>query len=203
MHPFRHIDPDQFSVWLSQLELECRRLLSHSGRPLADHDDIVSIVVSHAWEKGTCLMDAYPSATLYARVRVPHAAESFYRTNRAQRGEGARLRRSADGDVAAGRTVVSIDATPSLGSTAVAIDGPEDQVVDAIGVADTIEDVLRALVGVVPDEDIVAYVLVHAHGWTVVDVAGRAGIARETACRRIGRVRRAIERYITGFTPPV
>ena len=203
MHTSRHIDPDQFSGWLSQLEFECHRVLARSGRPHADHDDIVSIVVTRAWEKGTSLMEAYPSASTYAQVRTRHAAESFYRTNRAQRGEGSRLRRSVDGDVAATRAVVSIDATPFVGGAAVAAEGPEERVVDAIGVAGTIEDVLRALVGVVPDEDIVAYVLVHAHGWTVVEVAARAGIARETACRRIGRVRRAIERYVTGFTPPV
>lgn len=207
MHRSRQFEPDQFSGWLSQLELECRRILVRGGRPRADHDDIVSIIMAKAWESGPDLMDAYVSASTYAGVRTPHAAESFYRTNRAQRGEGARLRRTSDGDVVAGRTVVSIDAGSHGGSHGVAtstlVAGPEESVVEAIRTADSIRDVLRALDGVVTDDDVADFVLVHAFGLTVGEVARRRGVTRETASRRISRVRRAIEHHSTGFTAPV
>ena len=203
----RHFVPDHFGGWLSQLEFESRRVLARSGRPSSDHDDIVSIVVAQAWEAGVDLMNAYESARTYANVRTRHAAESYYRSNRAQRGEGSRLRRSTEGDLTAGRTGLSIDATMNAGSISggaiAVVDGPEERVVGEMDVSDSVREVLAAIGSQVPADDIVDYVLVHALDMTVAEVADRRGVTRETASRRISRVRRAIEQHLAGFTPPV
>ena len=84
-------EEDPFSAWLVRLQICSRRALRSSGRPRSDHEDIVGSVLADAVAAGPALMERYPNASVYASVRTAHAAESHYRRERVQRGEGARI----------------------------------------------------------------------------------------------------------------
>jgi DNA-directed RNA polymerase specialized sigma24 family protein len=191
---------DRFASWLSRLQNESYRVLRRSRRPRGDHDDIVSVVVVEAWNLGSSLMDEYRVPEVYARVRTPHAAESFYRRERVQRGEGARLRRHIDGTVAAGRTVISFEAAPVESATT---DDLEDRILDVAVARAEVGRVLRACAGQVRRADIETYVAVKAHEVPIVEVARRQGLARETVGRRVARVDRLLKAQARGFDPPV
>lgn len=202
--PTSHRDSDPFQTWLRSVEAEARRLLRRSARPVCDHDDIVAEVVAGAWTQGSHLMERYPQPHVYAGVRTRHAAESFYRSARSQRGEGARLHRAADGSVAPGRTVVSADALVGGIEAVAGGDGFEDDVLEHLVHVQQVDRVMSACAGGVSADDLEAYLLVEAHGWSVADVARLHGVVRETMSRRVSAVREAVrEAAGRALRPPV
>jgi DNA-directed RNA polymerase specialized sigma24 family protein len=204
-------EEDRFSTWLIQLRRTVLQALGASGRPRADHGDIASSIVADAFAAGPELMERYPIASVYASVRVGHAAESFYRRERAQRGEGSRLYRQQDGTLAPGRRVNSADASAFRDSTdgssvyerATTEFGFEDDLVESIVGGETLRSILRACGGGVTSQDLDLFVLVKAYGHSVTELAEFHGVTRETMSRRISRVSKLIEANRSWFEPPV
>ena len=204
-------EEDPFSAWLVRLQHCSRRALRTSGRPRSDHDDIVATVVADAWAAGPTIMDRYPNASVYASVRTAHAAESHYRRERAQRGEGARIHRNSDGTMSPGRAVLSADA-PSLSESgddrsfydrATTNPGFEADLVDSIVGNDHLRAILSACAGEISGHDLDLFILVRGYGHTVVELAEFHGVTRETMSRRLSRISKVIEAHRPWFAPPV
>lgn len=202
---------DPFSAWLVRLQTCSRRALRTSGRPRDDHDDIVATVVADAWAAGPGIMQRYPNASVYASVRTAHAAESHYRRERVQRGEGARIHRNPDGTMAPGRRVLSAD-TPAFGDNgddrsyydrATSSPGFEADLVDSIVGGDRLRAILTACAGEISAHDLDLFILNRAYGHTVVELADFHRVTRETMSRRLSRISRVIEARRAWFGPPV
>lgn len=210
MSPRIH-EEDHFSTWLIRLQKHTLQALRTSGRPRADHDDIVSAVVAEAWSKGPSIMVKYPNASVYASVRVRHAAESYYRRERSQRGEGSRLFANADGTMAPGRSVVSADASVdraegtgrSSYERVITDPGFEDDLLDSLAGCDHLRRVLDACSDSISDHDLDLFVLNRVYGHTVVELAAFNRVTRETMSRRLSRISKVIDDRATWFGPPV
>lgn len=204
-------EKDRFSAWLVQLQHRLLSALRTSGRPRADHGDIASIAVADAMAKGPSIMDRYPNPAVYASVRVRHAAESYYRSDRAQRGEGSRLYGKADGTLEPGRRVVSADAaaTSEVGDErsyyerSITVPGFEDDAVDAIVGGDLLRSILTACAGAISQQDLDLFVLNKAYGHSVSELAAFHHVTRETMSRRLSRVTKVILANRAWFEPPV
>lgn len=195
-------EEDRFAGWLARVRQQSLRIAAASGRPRCDHDDLVSAIVAEAVDHGAALMERYPDACVYARVRFRHAAESFYRRERAQRGHGARLRSDGGGDLVVSRPVVSYEAARDNGVEVVA-DHDDDRVVELISARDRLGSVLSVCALRVSLDDMAAYVLKEAYGVPVSDLAAERGVTRETMSRRISRVARVVDSVVRRPEPPV
>lgn len=204
-------EEDPFSAWLVRLQICSRRALRSSGRPRSDHEDIVGSVLADAVAAGPALMERYPNASVYASVRTAHAAESHYRRERVQRGEGARIHRNADGTMAPGRRVLSAD-SPAFGENgddrsyydrATSSPGFETDLVDSIVGGDRLRAILTACAGEISAQDLDLFILNRAYGHTVVELADFHRVTRETMSRRLSRISRVIESRVAWFGPPV
>lgn len=204
-------EEDHFSTWLIRLQKHTLRALRTSGRPRSDHDDIVSVVVADALAKGSSIMERYPNAAIYASVRVRHAAESYYRRERSQRGEGSRMFANSDGTVSPGRSVISADApldnadgdSRSYYDRVTSTSGSEDDLLDSIVGGDHLRRVLDACADAISNHDLELFVLNRVYGHTVVELAEFNHVTRETMSRRLSRISKVIDDRATWFGPPV
>ncbi len=81
-------------------------------RKAFDADDIAGEVALAVARHPSNIMAGYPDPVGYARQRARHAGISFDRSQRVQRGEGARLQVDKDGLQRPGRRYASADASP-------------------------------------------------------------------------------------------
>jgi|GEM_PF-2080002 len=139
------------------------------------------------------IIERYPDPATFGRVRARHAFTQWERAVRADRGEGARLVCGADGQMRPARIVVAGDAPlPGgggdhwglLGAT----DDPADDLVELLTQRSAAARFLATLTPT--DREIVIAVL--GYGDQVTQIAARLGIARETAARRLSRIKRQI-----------
>ena len=142
------------------------------------------------------IVERYPEPAVYARVRARHAFTQWERAMRADRGEGARLVCDADGQLHAARTVVAGDAPlpGGEGDHWGLVGGHDDPTDDLVDLLSKWGKAVEFIDGLAPtDREIV--VLVLGFGYQVTEVAARLGIARETAARRLSRIRRQIDAW--------
>jgi RNA polymerase sigma factor (sigma-70 family) len=160
-------------------------------------EDVAQTIAERVLRNPAPIMANYPDPLRYARVSTWHGHISFQRSERAQRGEGARLARHDEGHRAA-RTALSGDAVGpggrSLFDTLPADARPEASVevtvTEHLSTADLLDQCLIGL----SDVDRRIMLLVDGHGLAVTEVALVVGQRRETVSRRLGRARRHARR---------
>lgn len=172
---------------------EILRLASARRRGF-DADDLAQEIVAELLPHLDEVMAAYTDPVRWARVRFQHGGISFDRSQRVQRGEGARLGRDADGLPCVTREVVSGDVTPPDGGPSLLTTVPDHgagfdaEVIDRLEREDLIG---RCSEGLTADE-FDELMLVDGHGLTVGEVAVRRGQRRETVSRRLSRTRSTV-----------
>jgi len=161
-----------------------------------DADDIAQTIGMHVVRNCVTIMAKYPDPAVYARRRTKHAAISYDRTQRSQRGEGVRLFDQGDGTKRPGRQFVSGDAPGRDGSPALfdnakgRTNGFEADIDEWIQASETLQ---RCCTGI-PKAHLEEVMLVDGCGYTVLEVAIMRGQARETVSRRLNATRRRISK---------
>lgn len=177
---------DDFTQYLVALERSVVRILRGRGHRFAE--DVAVDCVIKVLEKGSSIMDRYPSARVLATAMAVRASVSWDRSERVQRGEGAALDRDADGIIGPRRHGISLDLPvgdedngATFGDLLPGSDDFVDELLDEIEVND---EILRLLEGL-PARDRELLWLRFAEGLTVVAIAAQDGRARETIQRRL------------------
>ena len=181
---------DDYAVALYR---EVVRLLARRRR-LDDAQDIAAEIAERFLAQPDGTMACFSDPRRYARVAVGHAGIAFDRRQRAQRGEGVRLVRGADGRLAplrphrSGNTAAFENRVDLLDTVADRSEPFADLVARDIDNEAMLE---RCLVGVsAADREVL--LLIDGVGYTVRDLAGLIGQRRETMSRRVNRVRRQV-----------
>jgi DNA-directed RNA polymerase specialized sigma24 family protein len=186
-------DTEAYAVALLR---EAARLLARRRRAVTSADDVAATIVAAFLPKAATIMARHPDPAAFARLAVRRAGIAHDRRERAQRGEGVRLVRGADGQVTPRRVVLSGDAVLGEGQLSLfdllpATDEcPADLVVRGL---DSATELALVLDGVAAS-DRRLLLLVDGAGYTVTEVADLVGQRRETVSRRLGRVRRQVQR---------
>jgi len=187
-HGGQNVETYAIAVYREVVRIQGRR------RQLADADDIAQTIVERFLADAAWLMSRYPDPITFARATAANGATSHDRTQRSQRGEGARLVIDADGRRRPARQVVS-------GSAAVGGSGPsmleavrsrgdpvEDEVIEQLVCNALLQ---RCVTGLRADDVELVY-RVHGLGETVVEIARSRGRRREAISRRLSHTHRAI-----------
>ena len=177
---------DEFAV---DLQRHLLRLLNQRYRNRDLAEEVASRETLRFLENPTPTMAKYATGKAYAGVRANHGRSDYFRSNRVQRCEGARLPMAADGTVDTERFNTSGDATnPSTGrsfweSMADLTSMDDDRWADRMTAEAA---VATALTGLPADQQ---YLAVHVlgHDETVVHAAHHLGVARETGQRKLRR----------------
>lgn len=174
-----------------------RVLARCGGHAAAAADDVaqeVALALLATPGRLAVVMQRYPDPVAYAKARAMHAFTQWERAMRADRGEGARLVARPDGSLRPARAIIAGDAPLPGGDgnhwdLVAARHDPTDDLIEILA---GWPEVVRFLDTLDPtDREIV--VLVIGFGYQVTEVAARLGIARETAARRLSRIRRRLE----------
>ena len=151
-------------------------------------DDVEQMVAEQYWANPDQIMATY-EPEVFANVAVDSRANDWRRTERVQKGEGARLYRTPDNLAVPGRQVCSIDSLEEFVVDAVTVSSDIAQsTVDALQIQealDLLDEHQRQLI-----------VLVNFAGYTVVEAAPMVGLSRSYAQRRLGVARAAIISYV-------
>ena len=173
---------EEFKEYLVQVHNCAQRDLRR--RNVSNADDISSNVVLTASTKGHDLMNRYP-ATTYARIRSGHALIEFDRAERAQRGQGTRLRHLPDGIVEPMRTVTSLN-LDYLNDRAACVSGnPEDPLFAA--------ELYNRVKKIVGAQLAKAFHDIAVHDRPIKSVAADLGIRPETLSRKLNECRRNLQ----------
>jgi len=160
-----------------------------------DADDIAAIVAEEVLNNSASIMARYPNPALYARQRARHAGISFDRTQRAQRGEGVRLRRDADGALQPHRRYLSGNATGA--------NSPDELfsfAIDALIEFEAAADdrlLISAMLGSqslgLSADELNEVWLIDGCGYAVQEVAAMRRQRRETVSRRLSNTRQRLK----------
>lgn len=187
--------PDPRTAYVEEFTNRLTAMLRRRYRRL-DIDDIVGREVLALWQQIDRRMATFPNPGIYAHVRATadRALIGHQRTEQSQRGEGAR----------GGRTVVSIDDTPSGHAGPTTNDGhrgheplDEHSNIEAFLHQSDIDQRLRAALLGLSVRERQVLMLIDGHGYTVTEVARTLGVARET----VSRLRSAVYRRLD-LQPP-
>jgi RNA polymerase sigma factor (sigma-70 family) len=144
-------------------------------------DELVQRVAEQFWVRRGELMANYaPEA--FAAVALRSRAEELRRSERIQRGEGARLQEQADGLKKAGREVIQLE--PYLESG-----GPLPHAQHDVAARATDVVLVRNALQQLTPRDRSLVLLVDGHGWTVSEAAAEVGLSRPYANRELTRIR--------------
>jgi len=163
------------------------RLARHWGPDRAD--DIAQLVAAQFLANAEHIMANY-KPEVFAAVAVRHRREDWRRSERIQRGQGAREITTADGTRRAARTVGSIDDTQFFTGDPTARSG------DIADQAAAIIDV-RAALELLDTRQRKLVWLVDVEGYTVSEAAATVGLTRVYAQRLLGAARQFIREYVT------
>ena len=190
---------DPATVYASEVYFEAQRCAKR--RNAQDASDIAGTVFEKFAQNPNHYMTIYPDPLHYARAAVNNAAISYGRTQGAQRGEGARFIRNADGTTSSGRLVLSGNALTGEGSfelfdTVACQDEPfEDQIDRQI---DTTAMLDQCLIGQsLSTREVLR--LVDGQGYTVLEAAAQVNQRRETVSRRLSRGRSELRQIALAF----
>lgn len=180
------IDPAVLTFW-NRVEVILRR----RGHSVAgqDADDVRQRVAAQFFADSTTIMARY-TPERFANVALRSRADDHRRSERIQRGQGARLRVDATtGLISHGREVCALDAvdpdSDRLGTT-------DDLEFDVVTAAE-LRDALRLL-----DPTIARLLLLVAvDGWSVTDAAPMVGLSRAYANRRLSAAKAMLAEVIT------
>ena len=173
--------------------------LAGRTRKAFDADDIAGEVALAVARHPSNIMGGYPDPVHYARQRARHAGISFDRSERVQRGEGARLFVDGDGLRSPGRRYTSVDASEGgelLEQAVTCVEPLDAAVADRLAAGALLQ---QACDGLSPVE-LRELWLVDGCGYTVQEVAELCGQRRETVSRRLSATRRRA-RSSRGATP--
>ena len=190
---------DPATVYAGEVYFEAQRCAKR--RNAQDASDIAGTVFEKFAQNPNHYMTIYPDPLHYARAAVNNAAISYGRTQGAQRGEGARFIRNADGTTSSGRLVLSGNALTGEGSfelfdTVACQDEPfEDQIDRQI---DTTAMLDQCLIGQsLSTREVLR--LVDGQGYTVLEAAAQVNQRRETVSRRLSRGRSELRQIALDF----
>ena len=190
---------DPATDYASKVYFEAQRCAKR--RNAQDASDIAGTVFEKFAQNPNHYMTIYPDPLHYARAAVNNAAISYGRTQGAQRGEGARFIRNADGTTSSGRLVLSGNALTGEGSfelfdTVACQDEPfEDQIDRQI---DTTAMLDQCLIGQsLSTREVLR--LVDGQGYTVLEAAAQVNQRRETVSRRLSRGRSELRQIALDF----
>ena len=190
---------DPATDYASKVYFEVERCAKR--RNAQDASDIAGTVFEKFAQNPNHYMTIYPDPYRYARAAVRNAAISYGRTQGAQRGEGARFIRNADGTTSSGRLVLSGNALTGEGSfelfdTVACQDEPfEDQIDRQI---DTTAMLDQCLIGQsLSTREVLR--LVDGQGYTVLEAAAQVNQRRETVSRRLSRGRSELRQIALDF----
>ena len=190
---------DPATDYASKVYFEAQRCAKR--RNAQDASDIAGTVFEKFAQNPNHYMTIYPDPYRYARAAVRNAAISYGRTQGAQRGEGARFIRNADGTTSSGRLVLSGNALTGEGSfelfdTVACQDEPfEDQIDRQI---DTTAMLDQCLIGQsLSTREVLR--LVDGQGYTVLEAAAQVNQRRETVSRRLSRGRSELRQIALDF----
>ena len=190
---------DPATVYAGEVYFEAQRCAKR--RNAQDASDIAGTVFEKFAQNPNHYMTIYPDPYRYARAAVRNAAISYGRTQGAQRGEGARFIRNADGTTSSGRLVLSGNALTGEGSfelfdTVACQDEPfEDQIDRQI---DTTAMLDQCLIGQsLSTREVLR--LVDGQGYTVLEAAAQVNQRRETVSRRLSRGRSELRQIALDF----
>ena len=171
---------------------EVERLVARR-RP-GDAHDIAADVVERFLPQAPSIMARYPVPQRYAAVATAHATISFDRRERVQRGEGVRLVVGPDGTLAPRRRYQSGNVALVEGGDEVFAAVPDTAEAVDVAAIDRVyhDDLLQRCLTGVSRHDREVLTLVDGQGWSVQDVARRAGVRRETLSRRMSATRRRV-----------
>lgn len=180
--------------YLTQLHRCAQQILKHRNAPNAE--DVASNVVLTASTHGPDLMDRYP-AKKYARIRSRHALVEFDRSERAQRGQGTRLRRLPDGTVEPMRKVVPLAIDYDNNPNVCVPGDPEEHLFAS--------DLYGRMKAVVGEQLAKAFYDIAIQDRPVKAIAAELGIRPETLSRKLNECRRTLREHLmpTGELLPV
>jgi RNA polymerase sigma factor (sigma-70 family) len=186
-------DPHHRFLAITEASL-VQQLQSRHRMTVDDAKDAAATAVVKLLPNVTRALESYPSAQVYAGAVARSTVEDFFRAQRAQRGEGARLvtdPRDATRQVTK-RTVVALNDEAVRHRDTLDL---EAEVVE--------EGALEALLsGLAPfDRRLVRAIAVD--GYTVSEVAYILGLTRETVSRRYHRCLRKLRAHLGDRTQPL
>jgi DNA-directed RNA polymerase specialized sigma24 family protein len=196
--------PNRFDTavadYASRLSREALRLVAVVRRGL-DADDIAQSVAEQFLVQPEVIMAKYPDPRLYARQRVQHAGISFDRRERAQRGEGVRLRKDADGTMHPYRRAVSGHSSSTEGGDELFsfVADPAAEFEQSVTERVALQRALHVACVGISQRDLYEVWLVDGCGWEVLEVARLCGQARETVSRRLNNTRRRMQQNRAGM----
>ena len=185
--------PHDDFVTAVQTTLVARLRASHR-MTVDDAKDAAATAVVKLLPNVTRALESYPSAQVYAGAVARSAVEDFFRAQRAQRGEGARLvtdPRDATRQVTK-RTVVALNDEAARHRDTLDLEGDvvAQRAVEAL------------LSGLAPfDRRLVRAIAVD--GYTVSEVAYILGLTRETVSRRYHQCLRKLRAHLGDRTQPL
>jgi RNA polymerase sigma factor (sigma-70 family) len=179
-----------------------RRLRADGVRAHPDAADAAQIAAERLVRGVDEYIVRYPSPLAIAVALATTASAEFRRRERAQRGEGARLQHSPEGEVTCGRQVVAIadhvmrrTARPGV-RTSPGVDAVEER--GYTGIDDL--DLIVRLVDGLPERMRALLWLVRGEGRDVTEAAAMLGLSRSHASRQLSlveqRVRSAMARLV-------
>ena len=180
--------------YLTQVHRCAQQILKHRNAPNAE--DVASNVAVTASIHGPELMDRYP-AKKYARIRSQHALVEFDRSERAQRGQGTRLRQLSDGTVEPMRKVVPLAIDYDNNTNVNSSGDPEEHLFAS--------DLYGRVIAVVGEQLAKAFYDIAIEDRPVKAVAVELGIRPETLSRKLNECRRTLRERLmpTGELAPV
>ncbi len=173
------------NYWI-RVRAQVERIINNRCREGAD--DVEQMVAEQFLANPDHIMATY-EPEVFANVAVDSRANDWRRTERVQKGEGARLYRTVDDLAVPGRQVCSIDSL-------------EDFAVDSFNVsADIAQSTVDSLqiqeaLSCLDEQQRQLIVLVNFEGYTVVEAAPMVGLSRSYAQRRLGAAREKIISYV-------
>lgn len=179
-------DPAVMAFW-SRIDAVLRR----RGRAVAgrDADDVTQRVAVQFFSDPWPIMSAY-TPERFAHVALRSRADDHRRSERIQRGEGARLR--IDPATGLARAAREVSALESVDPDADHL-GIDTDIEFRIACRDELREAMRLL-----DPPIATVLwLVAVEGWSVTDAAEQVGLSRPYVSRRLSAARRALAEVIT------
>ncbi len=181
-------DDDQARRFLAAVvRIVARQAARRHGVDAAD--DLVQLVAQQFWARRAHYMASY-TPERFANVALRSRAEEHRRTERIQRGQGARLTVGADGLRRPGREVVALERYETAGGP---LPDPD------LDVADRVADVaaVRAALDRLPLRSRRLVLLVDGWGLTVGEAAERVGLSRAYANRELTRIRAELRQALS------
>jgi RNA polymerase sigma factor (sigma-70 family) len=178
---------DEFGVRVYERALTLAKKRYEKGSDAGAHDIAMNVFLKF-WSNPNEIMSSY-EPEVYAAVSLSHRADDWRRTERIQRGEGARLT-EINGRRVSSRAVESLDEFMSVdGYTSLGLADFDDVIINRV-------DLQKAL-KVLSEFQRLLILNVDFLGYSVVQVSESLGLGRPHCQREIQKARQMIRDFVT------